>query len=60
MLGHSTSLITETYLGLDLDRRQRNEDIAGNRMFPMLVTEEIAPEADNVVSITRGKEGTDG
>lgn len=60
MLGHSTSLITETYLGLDLDRRQRNEDIAGHRMFPMLVTEAVTPDADNVVSLTRAKESTDG
>lgn len=37
MLGHRKSLITEIYLGLDLDRHQRNIDIAGQEMFPGLV-----------------------
>ena len=60
MLGHSTSLITENYLGLDLDRRQRNEDIAGHRMFPNLITADIEPDAPNVVSINRAKEQADG
>lgn len=60
MLGHATSLNTEIYLGLDLDRRLRNEDIAGQRMFPSLVTADIEADAPNVVSITRGKEQADG
>jgi integrase len=34
MLGHSNSAMTEVYLGLDLDRRQRNADIKGRLMFP--------------------------
>lgn len=34
MLGHSSSTMTEVYLGLDLDRRQRNSDIKGRLMFP--------------------------
>jgi integrase len=33
MLGHSSSMMTEVYLGLDLDRRQRNSDIKGKPMF---------------------------
>lgn len=33
MLGHSHSMMTETYLGLDLDRQQRNADLAGKPMF---------------------------
>lgn len=34
MLGHSSTLITEHYIGVDLERRQRNELLAGNAMFP--------------------------
>ena len=60
MLGHATSLNTEIYLGLDLDRRQRNEDIAGQRMFPSLVTADIEADAPNVVSLRRKKERADG
>lgn len=33
MLGHSKSATTEIYLGLDLDRRQRNADLKGKPMF---------------------------
>lgn len=33
MLGHSHSIMTEVYLGLDLDRQQRNQDLAGKPMF---------------------------
>lgn len=33
MLGHSASTMTEVYLGLDLDRRQRNEDLRHKPMF---------------------------
>ena len=36
MLGHKSSSMTEVYLGLDLDRRARNEDIKGQPMFPVL------------------------
>lgn len=39
MLGHKKSLMTEMYLGLDLDRHQRNTDIIGAEMFPGLVTD---------------------
>ena len=35
MLGHKNSAMTEIYLGLDLDRRQRNTDIKGRLMFPV-------------------------
>lgn len=34
MLGHSSSAMTEVYLGLDLDRKQRNQDIKLKPMFP--------------------------
>lgn len=34
MLGHKNSITTEIYLGLDLDRHTRNNDLAGKRMFP--------------------------
>ena len=33
MLGHSHSIMTEQYLGLDLDRQQRNQDLQGKPMF---------------------------
>jgi integrase len=33
MLGHSHSMMTEVYLGLDLDRQQRNKELAGKPMF---------------------------
>jgi integrase len=36
MLGHKSSQMTEIYLGLDLDRRARNEAISGQPMFPEL------------------------
>ena len=34
MLGHSKAAITEHYLGLELERVQRNEMLAGKPMFP--------------------------
>lgn len=43
MLGHKKSMITEVYLGLDLDRHSRNLDIAGNAMFPGLTTDNVVP-----------------
>lgn len=39
MLGHKKSLMTEVYLGLDLDRHTRNLDIIGSAMFPGLITD---------------------
>ena len=36
MLGHKSSLTTEIYLGLSLDRRARNQAIKGKPMFPQL------------------------
>lgn len=38
MLGHSHSAMTEQYLGLNLDRRQRNKAISGKPMFPTAET----------------------
>lgn len=34
MLGHSSTNITEHYLGVDAERRQRNQLLAGQPMFP--------------------------
>lgn len=34
MLGHRNTETTEIYLGLDLDRVQRNQDLSGKPMFP--------------------------
>jgi integrase len=34
MLGHSSTLITEHYLGVDAERRQRNTLLSGKEMFP--------------------------
>lgn len=36
MLGHKSAAQTEHYLGIDLERRQRNELIGGKVMFPAL------------------------
>jgi hypothetical protein len=35
MLGHAHSRTTERYLGIDLDRQQRNADLSGKLMFPV-------------------------
>ena len=45
MLGHSSSLMTEIYLGLDLDRVKRNDDLRGKPMF--------TSDATNVVQLRR-------
>lgn len=50
MLGHKNSLVTEQYLGLDLDRRLRNEEVSGKPMFPNAA-------ADNVVDLHAQREG---
>lgn len=36
MLGHKDVRVTQRYLGLDLERTQRNETLAGQAMFPSL------------------------
>lgn len=41
MLGHKHSKETEGYLGLDLDRQQRNDAIKGQPMFPNLPTGDV-------------------
>jgi hypothetical protein len=33
MLGHASVITTELYLGIDNERRQRNEMLAGRTMF---------------------------
>ena len=39
MLGHSNTIVTEVYLGIRLDREQRNRELSGQPMFPEAVTE---------------------
>lgn len=47
MLGHESGQTTEIYLGLDIDRFERNKALRGRRMFPK------AMQHDNVVRIFR-------
>ena len=51
MLGHSGISTTEVYLRLSLDRKTRNDLLAGKRMFPQLAGE---------ATVTPLKEATDG
>lgn len=48
MLHHSSGAMTERYLGINMERRQRNDAIKGQRMFTL--------EAENVVQIG-GRDG---
>lgn len=43
MLGHKNSVMTETYLGLTLDREKRNQLLAGKPMFPSLRAANVVP-----------------
>jgi len=43
MLGHKTGAMTEVYLGLDLERRKRNESLAGKPMFPVVQDAKVVP-----------------
>ena len=43
MLGHSSAVMSERYLGLNLDRQQRNTDLKGKMMFPALQDAKIVP-----------------
>lgn len=43
MLGHSSVRTTEVYLRLDLDRKVRNDLLAGKPMFEQLVEGEVVP-----------------
>ena len=54
MLDHNSSLTTEVYLGLDLDKQTRNKSLRGKPMF----RRSVAP-AGNVVPLNR-RDGTDG
>ena len=47
MLGHSQSNMTEVYLGLDVDRRERNTALRGKPMF--------ATSSSNVVSLGKAR-----
>lgn len=49
-LHHSSVIMTERYLGLDLDRAQRDEETKGEFMFPSL-------EGDNVVALRKDAHG---
>lgn len=53
MLHHQGSATTERYLGISIDRKRRDDRIAGRSLFPSL-------SADNVVTLHREKDGTDG
>lgn len=50
MLGHRNSIMTEVYLGLDVDRRERNTALRGKPMFKST--------GANVVSIGKVRRGT--
>ena len=41
MLGHKSVLMTERYLGLQLEKTQRNELLAGQVMFPDMASGKI-------------------
>jgi integrase len=43
MLGHSSIQTTEVYLRLDLDRKVRNDLLAGKPMFPEAIGGEVVP-----------------
>ena len=43
MLGHKQTKTTEIYLGLSLERQQRNDLLAGQVMFPALQTATVVP-----------------
>lgn len=43
MLGHANSTMTERYLGLSLDRKKRNERLAGRPMFPQVQSANVVP-----------------
>lgn len=45
MLGHRSSVMTETYLGLDIDRQRRNFELRGHFMFPP-ITAQTRTEGD--------------
>ena len=51
MLGHSSIQSTEIYLNLDLDRKARNDLIAGKKMFP-----EVAPGVVLELGVVDGQE----
>jgi integrase len=50
MLHHSTTNMTERYIGISLDKQARDKKFAGKTMFPSLV-------ADNVVPFPQAAEG---
>ena len=55
MLGHSSVVMTELYLGIDNEKRQRNQMLAGK---PMFHTEPMQPvvqiEAEQVLVLEAG------
>jgi integrase len=46
MLGHKSSKVTETYIGLGLERQQRNEQLSGKLMFPSVVESQVIDATD--------------
>ena len=42
MLGHKSGVMTEVYLGLDIDRQSRNLDLAGRSMFPEMASANVS------------------
>lgn len=50
MLGHASIKTTEVYLRLDLDRKVRNDLLAGKPMFP-------TEREGQVINLTQGREG---
>ena len=53
MLGHKDTKTTEIYLGLSLEREQRNDLIAGHLMFPASTTATVVP----LKEVNRGNRG---
>jgi integrase len=48
MLGHSSTKITEHYIGWELERDRRNESIAGKPMFPAMHTDHTVIELKGI------------
>lgn len=57
ILGHKSTNVTAHYVGWDYERQQRNEMIAGKRMFPTISS---APGKLILLEATNGRSGDDG
>ena len=58
MMGHKDTKTTQSYIGWNMTRIQRNERLAGKRMFDP--GSETVTDATNVRSLTRGTNGRNG